>query len=453
VRNDHGRRASAFPARRRGAFPGKRTVRAATALVVAAVAALGPGGTARAHVLPPPECPIELDCRFVPAAAGHFAAAGRPRDGVRIRYIVIHDTEETYDKTIALFGTPGTGAAAHYLVRSADGQVTQFVPTRDIAYHAGNFWFNAHSIGIEHEGFLAQGGTWYTEAMYQSSARLVRWLAHRFDVPLDRAHILGHEEVPGQTPAAVPGMHFDPGPYWDWAHYFDLLRAPLTGPRHRMPDLPLPGPAVVVVAPRFEENIEPLQDCTPPGCVFLPRQGSNIVYLHTEPRPDAPLITDPDLHPDRTPGSTALGDWSARATTGVRYVMAARREGWTGIWFAGQVAWFADPDGCVGLPAPGIVVTPRPDRGPVSVYGAAYPEPGAYSPDAEITPIVPLQQTIPAGQFYVGLQLLRGDDYARTSDPDRPTGRVHTAGHRWLVEISFNHRRAFVDAADMVILG
>jgi hypothetical protein len=422
------------------------------AAVVTVVATLGPGPAAWASTQGP-ECPPDLDCRFVQAATGHFAPADRPYDGPRIRYIVIHDTESSYADAIAYFTQPGPGVAANYAVRSSDGLVTQFVHNRDVAYHAGNFWFNMHSIGIEHEGFLEQGRSWYTEAMYRSSARLVRWLAHRYRIPLDRAHILGHEEVPGQTPATVTGMHFDPGPFWDWKHYFDLLRAPLTGSHRGIPHLPLPGPPVVVIAPRFAENFQQLGDCTPTGCAALGGQGSNIVYLHTEPRPDAPLIGDPDLHPDGSPGTTDLGDWSARALTGDAYAVAARITDWTGIWFAGRLAWFADPDGCVGRPTRRVVVTPRPDRGPIPVYGAAYPEPGSYPPGAETTSIVPLRETIPVGQFYVGLELVSGDDYAKTPAAGVPTGRIHTLGQRRLVEISFNHRRAFVDAADVLSLG
>lgn len=58
-----------------------------------------------------------------------------------------------------------------------------------------------HSLGIEHEGVLVDGARWYTEEMYQASARLVRYLAARYRIPLDREHILGHDELPGLTPA------------------------------------------------------------------------------------------------------------------------------------------------------------------------------------------------------------------------------------------------------------
>ncbi|MFD0664713.1 N-acetylmuramoyl-L-alanine amidase [Thermocatellispora tengchongensis] len=176
------------------------------------------------------ECPPEIACDWLPAAhrtyaKGRYGNHDRTLDGRRIDYIVIHDGETTYDAMTRLRRDPKY-VSWHYTLRSQDGQVAQHVRTRDIAWHSGNWYVNTHSIGLEHEGYLASGGTWYTEAMYRSSARLVRYLADKYDIPLDRAHILGHDNVPGTTPATVRGMHVDPGPYWDWAHYFTLLGAP-----------------------------------------------------------------------------------------------------------------------------------------------------------------------------------------------------------------------------------
>ncbi len=116
-------------------------------------------------------------------------------------------------------------------MRSSDGLVAQHIPTRDVGWHAGNWYVNMHSIGVEHEGFAATGATWYSEPLYRNSAKLVKYLADRYDIPLDRAHIIGHDQVPGITPAYVAGMHWDPGPYWDWEHYFQLMGAPLQAAR------------------------------------------------------------------------------------------------------------------------------------------------------------------------------------------------------------------------------
>ncbi|MBO0872408.1 MAG: N-acetylmuramoyl-L-alanine amidase, partial [Pseudonocardia sp.] len=367
-----------------------------------------------------PECPPELACHFVPAAYGqtnphdpdsygNYDPAARPGDGNAIKYIVIHDTEENYDTTVGRFRDPRKGASANYVIRSSDGDVTQVVPDKDIAYHAGNYWFNAHSIGIEHEGVLLDGARWYTEAMYRASARLVRYLAARYHIPLDREHILGHEELPSATPSGLSGMHTDPGPYWDWAHYFDLLGAPLRpDPAH---PADTPPPSVVTIAPSFRGNTQPLQHCVRGRCVELPPQGSSIVYLHTAAAPDAPLVGDPVIHPDGSPGTTQIDDWSARASTGQSFVVADRSGDWTAVWFGGRLAWFRDRDGRgddqgnrVGVPGDGLgtLLTPRPGRTTIPVYGAAYPEPAAYPRAIPPTDLSQLPYTIPAGQVYLG---------------------------------------------------
>ena len=87
-------------------------------LLVTGVALLvtlwGSGLSVAAQSADEPECPGGLVCRFVPAAYaqtnpadpnayGNYDRAERPNDGDDIRYIVIHDTEETYDSAIAKF--------------------------------------------------------------------------------------------------------------------------------------------------------------------------------------------------------------------------------------------------------------------------------------------------------------------------------------------------------------
>lgn len=178
------------------------------------------------------ECPWNVACESVPAPYEEFGdndygnhdKAERPRDQ-KVNVIVIHDTEGSWDVTLKLIKDPKY-VSWNYTIRSSDGLIAQHVPTKDVAWHAGNWYINSHSIGIEHEGFLAAPDAWYTEAMYRASARLVKYLSRKYDVPLDRQHILGHDNVPGTTASTIPGMHTDPGPYWDWAHYFTLLGKP-----------------------------------------------------------------------------------------------------------------------------------------------------------------------------------------------------------------------------------
>jgi hypothetical protein len=42
-------------------------------------------------------------------------------------------------------------------------------------------------------------------------------------------------------------MHTDPGPYWDWAHYFQLMGAPLQATAG-------PHGGLVTIRPDFEKN-------------------------------------------------------------------------------------------------------------------------------------------------------------------------------------------------------
>ncbi len=90
------------------------------------------------------------------------------------------------------------------------------VRNANTAYHAGNWDYNVRALGIEHEGYMNQQG-WYTEPMYQASSALARSMADAYGISKDRAHIIGHSEVPSQS-------HRDPGPYWDWTHYMSLVR-------------------------------------------------------------------------------------------------------------------------------------------------------------------------------------------------------------------------------------
>ncbi|MGP4016873.1 N-acetylmuramoyl-L-alanine amidase [Saccharopolyspora sp. 5N708] len=402
---------------------------------------------------PEPECPATLDCQYIPAAYvptdpqdptggyGNYDTANRP-DDVRIDSIVIHDTETSYQEAISVFQNPAHGAASHYVIRSSDGQVTQMVPTKDMAWHAGSWDRNMHSIGIEHEGWAAEGGTWYTEQMYRSSAELVRYLADEYDIPLDRAHILGHDDVSADKPEQAGGEHYDPGPYWDWAHYMDLLGAPLDGDAG--------GDSVVTIVPKFDTNEPPITSCpADEPCVDLPAQPANFLYLHTEPRDDAPLLSSPTVHPDGSPGTTKIDDWSDKAVTGRQYAVAERAGDWLAIWYDAKKAWLRDPGGTNTTPADDAeLVTPVRDQ--IPTYGMAAPDPSEYP--AGITPpnLKPLQYTVPVGQVYVaGDPAEAGYYYAVYDGVNDPNNHTLVVGSEVYVPISYNHRWVYVKESDV----
>lgn len=209
---------------------------------------------------------LALGAVLVIAAAGAAAASGTSlrvlvkqtpnktesnRTRATINAIVIHDTEGRFIGSVRFLQRARTQGSAHFVV-SRRGQIVQLVPVTDVAWHSGNSWWNLHSIGIEHEGWAGRRA--YTEPEYRASAQLVAYLAHRWGIPLDREHIIGHAQVPNPYhPGRFGGSggHTDPGRYWNWTHYMSLVRHYAARPVlpvfvHRMtvlPDAPVPRQA------------------------------------------------------------------------------------------------------------------------------------------------------------------------------------------------------------------
>jgi len=404
------------------------------------------------------DCPKELACEWLPApyewygqpnpgAYGNHDLANRPND-MKIDYIIIHDTEASWQTTLNLVQDP-TYVSWQYTMRSSDGKTWQHVKPNDVAWHAGNWYVNMHSLGIEHEGFAAQGATWYTEALYRNSARLVRYLAAKYDVPLDRAHIMGHDKIPGITPARIPAMHWDPGPYWDWEHYFDLLEAPFHGTK-----LPVKAGSVVTLIPGFDDNVQVVTGCeTSAPCT---PQGTNFVYLRTEPNDAAPLVKDIGLRPNGANSTTHVSDIGARIDAGSKFVVAERNGEWLAVWYLGQKGWFrnpvADPD---AFRTPGLVVKPKAGMTTIPVYGRAYPEQAAYPPEIPYAgnEVTPLPYTIAAGQAYpLADAHIQTDFYnAKTFNGVPPNDHVQVVGQDRYYQIWFGHRMHYVRAADVDI--
>jgi N-acetyl-anhydromuramyl-L-alanine amidase AmpD len=192
---------------------------------------------------------------WIPASSSNYTSG---RGGSSIRYVVIHDIEGTMPGAISVFRNPRAEASAHYIVRARDGHIVQMVREQDRAWHAGHWLFNSSAIGIEHEGFADRphGGGYYTERLYQSSAQLTCAIARRYDIPVDRRHIIGHGNVPSSRSstticsdsAANSGAcggashHHDPGRYWDWRLYMSLVARCASGRPAPSPTPPRPHP-------------------------------------------------------------------------------------------------------------------------------------------------------------------------------------------------------------------
>ncbi|MFD5475526.1 N-acetylmuramoyl-L-alanine amidase [Streptomyces sp. NPDC127105] len=432
----------------------RRTTDSGQRIVLAARPGIAPQKAQLTRAALPPasatgtECPASVACEWVPAPYEEFGGddygnhdlGDRPK-AQSIRYIVIHDTEGNWDGVLNLIQDP-TYVSWNYTLRSTDGHIAQHVKAKDVAWHAGNWYINAKSIGLEHEGFLASPDAWYTEAMYRSSARLVKYLARKYDIPLDRQHILGHDTVPGTTTPNIPGMHTDPGPYWDWRHYFKLLGHPF------QPSAGKKG-GLVTIRPDYAANRPEYTGCVTSGkpCAA---HGSSEVRLYSQPDTSSPLIKDIGLRPDGGPSTTDVNDVASRVETGQQYAVADRQGDWTAIWYLGQKAWFQNPaKKPTAVNAAGTVVTPKAGLDSVPVYGRAYPEEGAYPAGVPVQAVSPLPYKLLAGQRYVVGDLLPGEYYYSatfTTDSHRVV-----VGKDMYYEVQFGHRVAFVRAADVQV--
>ncbi|MGZ8742089.1 MAG: N-acetylmuramoyl-L-alanine amidase [Nocardioides sp.] len=399
------------------------------------------------------DCPVGLDCEVIeapyewygepePTAYGNHDLADRPND-LSLDYIIIHNTEGHWNRALELVTDP-TYLSWHYTLRSSDGHIAQHLPMRNVGWHAGNWYVNMHSIGLEHEGIAAQGATWFTESMYRTSASLVRHLATKYDIPMDRAHIIGHDQVPGHIPSKVRGMHWDTGPFWDWEHYMSLVGAPIKPDRRGRSN-------VVTVAPGFHDNAQKVTGCESDGTCDA--QGSNFVYLRTEPRADAPLVKDIGLRPDGSSSTTHVSDIGARAAAGQKFEVAQREGDWLGVWWLGDIAWIHSPKtDPVVLPSQGAVVEPAGDA-EVPVYGRAYPESSAYPAEIRDQGVVPLQYTLKPGQAYVLADDTVSTDYyyAKTFDDSLAGDHTVVRGDEKYYQIWFGHRIAYVKASDVQV--
>ena len=134
-----------------------------------------------------------------------------------ITHVVIHSTESSgaFANSIESWRR-GRGQSCYkpHYAGSKIGEITQIVAERRVPIHGNGR--NADSIGIEHQGWSRDPDD-FTEERYLASAALVRDICARRNIPIDRAHIDGHDNAPGTT-------HGDPGGYWDWDYYLALVR-------------------------------------------------------------------------------------------------------------------------------------------------------------------------------------------------------------------------------------
>ncbi len=152
---------------------------------------------------------------------------------------VVNNREEPYVmediRNIFISG----GVSINYII-DRDGGIHCYIPENRAAWHAGKGTFandekytnamNKYSVGIEivavgsqndmeqyltaeEYASLDENLIGFTEAQYESVSSLVKDICERNGIPLDRAHVLGHDEYNPEKS--------DPGELFDWEKVFE----------------------------------------------------------------------------------------------------------------------------------------------------------------------------------------------------------------------------------------
>lgn len=131
------------------------------------------------------------------------------RKGYRPEAIVVHIMDGTLSGTDSWFANQSSQVSSHYGIGKS-GEVHQYVKEEDTAWHAGRIdspnWSliksfsvnpNLYTIGIEHEG---KADDMWSEAMKKSSATLIAEICERWQIPVDRDHVIGHYQIFSKKP-------------------------------------------------------------------------------------------------------------------------------------------------------------------------------------------------------------------------------------------------------------
>ena len=218
-----------------------------------------------------------------PVANTNFAPG---RSGNSVGYIIVHTIDgPSMQSAVDRFQTVGQEASAHYII-GTNGDVWQVVREADTAFHSGNLSYNQQSIGIELEGRsdgnLVNGSedfSWQSVAQRAALKNVVNWLLSRYPAILtDRAHILGHNQVPSPGSPYPPATewggannHHDPGAWYNWRQLMtDLGRPPSFTPikvQSATSILTMPTAGAPIIAPAA------------PGQKFVAYDTTNGYYL------------------------------------------------------------------------------------------------------------------------------------------------------------------------------
>jgi len=144
------------------------------------------------------------------------------RNGKKIIAICSHITAGQFPGCQNWLCSPKAKASSNYLI-TRTGKIIQLVKDEDTAWANGGVnkpsWIlydgtnpNRYTISIEHEGYGSNGGDGnLTEQQYQATLWLHRHLINKWNIPIDRNHVIGHYQIDSVNRPNCPGRAFP----WD----------------------------------------------------------------------------------------------------------------------------------------------------------------------------------------------------------------------------------------------
>lgn len=124
-----------------------------------------------------------------------------------VRGIVVHHAAGTSIEAVAAtFSRTERQASAHYAVKN--GLAQQYVHEHDGAWHAGDYWANTHTIGIENVNSTGAPNWDVDERTIETCCELMADIAHRHGLyPLKRnRNVWGHRDFQSTY---CPGVLYD----------------------------------------------------------------------------------------------------------------------------------------------------------------------------------------------------------------------------------------------------
>ncbi len=177
------------------------------------------------------------DAKWIPRLVQ--AGFDKGRHQRKVDLIILYTTEHTAEDAMDLW-RKSDSMSGHYMV-TRNGEVWQFLKDADTGWHAGNHEYNLRSIAVAVEGYAepenAEDQTnsvpFPTYLQLESLTHLIKWLCDRHQIPVDRAHIIGKNQVPGvstkEFPASGPQFwggasnKISPGARWNWEQLMEKL--------------------------------------------------------------------------------------------------------------------------------------------------------------------------------------------------------------------------------------